>query len=256
MSKRSAEGSIKMVRSKSTPKRYVKSNSAKASSAASWKRMYRQSNKRWYPNRWRNWPSLGRSQATPGLSQKETARLHYNEEVTVSAGTGAVAKAFFRANAAWDPQYSSGGHSAKPLSIWSAQFNKMCTEVSRIKVTPMNWDGPFAWGIYINDDNQSPYTTAHEYIECSKGDYAYVSKDQTLVKSCKAIFDARTYFNVKDIAGDDVYISTTDAVPAQECLFEIWADGLTDSTTTKVTFKVDIWYDNVFMERKDLPGGT
>lgn len=225
---------------------------AQASQKKSWYQLNRQNDKPWQPKRWKGFPTVARCNAAPGLSTQVRARLHFNDEYTISAGSGSLQNKYFRANGAWDPDTTVGGTSAAPLHIWQEQYNRMVTEVSRITVTPMEWDGAFTYGVYLNDDVNTIYNSAKEFIQNEKGDHAYISKNQQVAKRAKCIFYARQFFDIKDVSEDDIYSSTTSAIPLNGAFFNIWVQPIL-SETVKVTFKVDIWYDNKFMKRKDTP---
>lgn len=169
--------------------------------------------------------------------------------------TGAFVETYFRANGPWDPDASAGGYSPLAYPFWEQYYGHQVTFKSMIRVHLVRSNRDVAYGVYLADDANIPYTGLAEFVEAGRGSWNIHKENAVTQNTCFSMFDAKKFFNCANPRDRmDSIGSKTSGTPSEEATFVFWLAAIDQSVSAlKVDIVVEIDYDIQFSEPADLP---
>ena len=197
-----------------------------------------------------------------GFPKTQTVKMRYAAVVSLTPTSAGPAGYIFRANAAFDPDYTSTGHQPRTFDQWSLMYKKYCVTGSKITARPY---GPTTWedvtsiiyGIAKKADASLPSPMG--FIDVAEqpqllGDYCYM--DPSVQRSKTA---SRTFSLKKDLAQDPASGNSglmgntgTGSVPSEEMYFILWCLTPAGVAGQEIQFNVVIDMTVKLTEQKPL----
>ncbi len=205
-------------------------------------------------------PRIGALPSQGGFPLTARATLRYCDNVSINPTLGNVGSYTIRANSIFDPDYAFGGHQPLGRDQWSAIYNRYMVVSSRIKCTFSSGEAAasnaiVANGLLLHDDGSLVTTGPSTVIEQGRSKTMFTSKaaETSILPSLSTSFDAKKFFNVKDVAAETDIGAVYSANPAREAFFIFWVGEMSrsiDLSPVLVSFVVE--YDVVFSEPFEL----
>lgn len=197
-----------------------------------------------------------------GMPRQQVARIRYIDDVEITSTAGVFGEHQFRANGAFDPDYSGTGHTTTAYTKWSNLYNHAVILGSKISIQWVNADNttasltPTACGVYLDDDASLAVTSFEELVENRRGSHTILGSGNANSYGNKAVtkgfYSAKKFFNVTDVKDNfDRLGSTSGASPGEIANFHCWAQNL-GTTTVTVQAVVTVDYIIAFSEPKTL----
>lgn len=195
------------------------------------------------------------------IKNRIVTKLKYVDIVTVDSAAASIASHVFRANDAFDPDLTGGGHSPLGYNQYALLYNNKRVLSSTIKITPIHMDladaTPCVFGVYTDVDSTISYGSGIEIIEDmrNKGGWGIAGatdsqQANSLSNSKRASFNVRQMGpehrnNVTDVAG-------TPGIPDTR-YYQVWASGVTATDNpSPQDFLVELMYTIEFTSPKHL----
>lgn len=195
-----------------------------------------------------------------GFPKTNAVKLRYVTYTTLDSTTGSLARHWFRANSAFDPDSSGVGHQPSGYDQWSQFYNHYVIVGSRMKATfsltgTTDSGGIMICGINLSDDTSATTDPLH-LLEQShtrrKTSYYSVSGGKPTVVTKG--FSAKKFFNVTNITDNWARLGANIAAdPNEVAFFGVFvgnANGVIDPP--QVTILIEIEYICIFSEPKEL----
>lgn len=207
-------------------------------------------------------PRRARRRAVPmgmqsGLPKVRRTSQRYVDTVSMSSTFGSMEVFRWRANGAWDPSYTGGGHQPMGWDQMAAQYNHYVVVGAKISAKWMRQDfnTDMVCGVYLSDDATIPYPDYTGFVEARRGTHrslGYGSDGKTPTVVSK--FSAKKFFNITDIKDNfDRLGSLTNTTPGEQCIFNLWVQDLDPLHAVSASrFIVTIDYIIDWSEPKDL----
>lgn len=216
-------------------------------------RKYRKRRRRTFP----------RKPLTAGsLGKKLLQRFKYATKITLNPGTGTPAGHVFSANGLYDPDITGVGHQPMGFDQLVGVFYQHYTVLSSlIKVTFFSSDGAIAAGAGIVTVEPNGSTTLdtdiYDILERGKSvsrPYNNSSAGAYAVNTISMKCDLNKFLS-QNVMQEDANAGTSSANPTEQVYWHINAQGITTGQdASPVYMLVEIWYDAVLHEPKDLIG--
>lgn len=186
-----------------------------------------------------------------GFPATQRILLKYADYMILTASTGAMVQKNYAANSIYDPDRQAGGHSPFGSAQQYLYYNHSHVVSSVIKITFCNTDAnPCIVGAYLADDTTA-YTAWDTYAESNRGTQQLVPNYYSSSKTVSCKFNHKGFY--KGVPnGDDAFVSIATAGCAEEAYFKLYAQSLVKSSDINIYAKVEILYEVVFSEPKDL----
>jgi hypothetical protein len=182
-------------------------------------------------------------------------KLRYAQEGYVNAASASSTADVFRANDLYDPYQTGVGHQPMGFDELCALYTRFTVVTSRIEVymvpTSVTAGVPAFWGILLSSSTGSAAAvdvgTLYENENVSEmcpvamnqlaGSTTAFSGKRTLS------FNAKKWFNAKDILSNSAYSCTAAASPTAVAYYSIWAAGVDAGDAVKCEYMMRIEYD-------------
>lgn len=199
----------------------------------------------------------------PGLSiprnifafpDKIITQLRYAEFDIFTSTSGGAGGYKYRANAIYDPNYTSTGHQPLYRDEYAAIYNHYTVIHSKIEVTFINQsDAPWVTGIVIDDDTSS---ATGINILCEQN-HAKSFSMTAKTGSLSHLTITEDWGSV-EILNTDPYLDGSNKIavgadPDEISMYSIFGSTM-DGSTNNMYFKVEILYDVIFSELKTPTG--
>lgn len=174
-----------------------------------------------------------------------------------SSAQGALAYYLFSANGLYDPDITSTGGQPLYFDQLSPIYDHYTVMASRIKVlfsVQGSIAGPQVYcALGKDDDINTNYTGISDFISDDNSSWGLTGGVANNPLRLKASFDARKTYGIKDIPGDSTMSGGAASNPAEQTYYRIAVQEAQFSNTANVNLCVEIEYDTVWRERKDVP---
>jgi len=193
-----------------------------------------------------------------GMLLPKRCTFHFATSVSLQLNaTTSLVSELFRANGPWDPLYASGGLSCFNWDMWSHLYNHYVTLNSQIMVTIgacTAKSAAFA-GIYLADDNSIPFKRAEDIIMARRGTYKVIPPGITAVPlKVYGRYNPKRFFNVAKPQDVESLRAKTNNLPTDQAIFWVWASSAKSEENTRLDMMVEIRYDVLFQEPRDISG--
>lgn len=196
------------------------------------------------------------------LGKKLLQRFKYATKISIDPGTGTPAGHVFSANGLYDPDITGAGHQPMGFDQLVGVFYQHYTVLSSlIKVTFFATTGAIAAGsgLVTVEPNSSVSldTDIYDIIERGKATTRPYNNSSAGAKSVNTITKKCDIgkFLSQDVMQEDANAGNASGNPSEQVYWHINAQGITNSTNAEpVNMLVEIWYDAILHEPKDLVG--
>lgn len=195
------------------------------------------------------------------MSSNQVARLRYVQKITLDPTTGGISRHRFRANGAYDPDYSGTitGHQPLGWDQWSNFYDEYQVLGSKMTLTAniqVESSPPVFLTAICNDNNNYAPSNIETVLEQGNAKYKFMQ-----ARTGAPSFGKLTcYYSPKKIFGIDkprdnrIFTSSVDDVPAEQAYFTVNAvadEATEDPAPVSVTVQID--YIVLFTSPKTLP---
>lgn len=189
-----------------------------------------------------------------GFPRTKKILLKYVELINLGSTSGALTTVNFCANTIYDPYQPVGGHKPFGANEMFTYYNHFMVSSSAIKCTVMNVNTPLmVCGVYLSDDMTFPYSNYMGLSETNRGRQKIITtataQDKAVVVS--SAFRHKSFFRGRP-NGDDAFVGSVTADPVEKAHYLIYAQSMDLSSTGQVAMTVEIVYEVLFSEPKDL----
>lgn len=191
-----------------------------------------------------------------GMPTPRRAILRYCDQHTLTSSSGLLGTWVYRANSVYDPNYTGTGHQPMGFDQWSILYNHYTVVGAKITVQMMVDNStaiPSAYGVFLNDNLTTTYTSWQSFKEARKGTSVVVQGNagQT-IRPVIAKYSAKKFYNVTDVKDNSTNLGAlTTANPTEGAYFICWFQNTTGGTDTQ-SFAITIDYIVDFSEPRDL----
>lgn len=196
---------------------------------------------------------------TLGFPKSKLTKLRYVDQILLNPSTaGSIATNYFRANSAYDPDFTLGGHQPLFYDQFAVAYDHYTVLGSKITVKPMpsSTTSPVGtWGIYLDDQSVNEYTTVPALIESNQsgGTWKNVSPAAyTTRSSLSKTFSTSKFFHVNKGAlnAGTRFVAGIGSNPTEDALFCLWYGAPPAAGGVSMYFMVQIDYIVRFSEPK------
>ena len=194
-----------------------------------------------------------------GFPTATLTQLRYVDRIQINPSTEQVAYYTYRTNGVFDPDQSGTGHQPLGYDTWSEIYNHTCVLRSHMKCTFVSTETGTQVGLCVGAfiKPMGDALVSSELTTLLENGYSkyriYGSKDTMQGdKSIQLSFDTRKYFGVHDVVDNDDLCATVGTNPADGANYTIFVGCLGTSDLGAVQFLVELTYDVLFMETKQL----
>lgn len=206
-----------------------------------------------YKKRYRKFKRMG---IPSGMPSQRITKLSYVQNTELTSNLGVITSKLFRANSAFNPSVSSGGHQPYGYDQWALLFNHYVVLGSKITVKVINsipnGTSPSYMGCYLSDDITIPYTDAYQLMEAGKGSYRLNNPGNNRALTFGSKYSAKKFFNVTNVKDNYRLGAPNNASPDEGAVYHIWFQTGNGSTST-VYLSVRMEFIVSWSEPIDLP---
>lgn len=210
-------------------------------------------------NRYTKKPRMYRSLPI-GMPHTYACKLRYCFDQSVDVAVGSYAQQIIRANSCYDPDYTGTGHQPRFFDQLMAMYGKAYVVASTAYIRAMNAgtsnQQPVDLSIYLHED--AAYTSGMtQYRDAVESKYRkggpitlgtptsqHDSNTQWLVSH----FNAKKFFNLKQIVGDVHYASSASGNPDRECFHQVLLRHVLSNDPGAVRLECRVVYYVVFTD--------
>lgn len=247
-----------------SPEALVKAENSQRSRGIMYPRvLYRIANKQKKQNKRRG--SATRDRATISMYRSPRAGFpfqmrmvhRYCSLINLTYTIGALPVYTFSANGLYDPDISSTGHQPMYFDQMAAIYNHYNVSSSRIVVkgsSPAATSGVTSVvGVTLDDDASIGYSFSANLIEdnTKKSAWAITGGVNAQTVALRCNWRHRQVFG-GDLLADTENQGTSAANPADQSYYNVWLETTDRSTTTLFQAMVEIEYDTIWTEPKDI----
>lgn len=193
-----------------------------------------------------------------GMLLPRRTTFHFANTISIDLNNTSTLEAhLFRANGPWDPVYATGGQSVFNWNMWAALYNEHVTMNSQIMVTVGACTAKSAvyTGVYLADDNSIPFKTAEDIVMARRGTYKVIPPGMTAVPlKTYGRYNARQFHSVAKPQDVARLTANTKNLPTDQAIFWVWVAAAKPEESTRVDMMVELKYDVIFQEPKDISG--
>lgn len=203
-------------------------------------------------------PTLASSRKT-GFPAKKTVSMRYaTTSAILTSTTGALAEYIYRANSIFDPDLTAAGHQPMGHDQWQTFYEGYHVVSSKIYVvfqTSASVTTPPIVGISLLPAAPATATVNTTLIEQGMVSWAMLPQSGSVSPLVKLTnkFDAKSFFNVKDVKDVEEIGAAFGANPADLAYFVVWVQGHDLTTTVAVDIQVCIDFVVMLHDPKELP---
>ncbi len=198
--------------------------------------------------------------APPGLvgfPSETQVRLRYVEKVSPASGAGALSDYVFSLNNVYDPNVTGTGHQPLGFDQWATFYANYVVTKATVKITPfVNTASTAAvWGMLATEKSTLSGTTFSAMIEQGISSYQLIINLGTvspIKRSPPLTVNMRSFFNVDNVRDNPNIGALTTASPSEQCYLHIWHQDLGLAAAITVSYIVEIDYDVIFSQPKEL----
>lgn len=199
------------------------------------------------------------NQRRTGFPDTLQVRLKYCEGITITSSTGLLQTYLYSANGLFDPNITAGGQQPLYYDQLVAIYDHYTVMASRIRVTfagAGSVSGPQVYcGIIKDDDTSTNYTSFQACLSDDMGSKSWgltggVANAPLVINQ---YFDAKKTYGLKALTDDNTMSGSASTNPTEQTYFRLCVQEAASSNTVTVNAMVEIEYDAVFRERKDIP---
>jgi len=177
--------------------------------------------------------------------------------VTKSSASGALAYYLFSANGLHDPDITATGGQPLYFDQCSAIYDHYTVMASRCKVLFSGQGSTSGPQVYCalgkDDDTNSNYTGISDFVSDDLTAWGLTGGVANNPLKLSASFDARKTYGIKDIPADSTMSGGAASNPAEQTYFRIAVQEAQFTNTVTVNLFVELEYDTIWRERKDVP---
>lgn len=189
---------------------------------------------------------------------RKRVTLQYCDMVTMTTPATAFSSVTeqYRLNWLADPQVSIGTGQVTPYGYnqYSLQYNRHCVVSAKIRVTFIPSSGASyyagACGLNVIPSGTTPLTSGEQQSMSQFSNSGVYSQNADPVVVWLR-WEAAKYFGVKDPVDDGDLSGSSGSPPNKVALLNVWVASY-DGVANPVVAKVDIWYDTIFQEPKEV----
>lgn len=196
-----------------------------------------------------------------GFPAKLRCQLKYIETVPLVSTLGAIGTYSFSCNSLFDPNQTGGGHQPMYYDQFTALYTKYTVFASKIKatfLTTSTTNNNVAVGILLNDDLVTQGPSFSGVFEQSLAVSKYISPGATMPTLLYKQFNAYTIHGANALdnplltgnTGNTFISGGTD--PAEQTFYTLLAQSADGVSTNSLIIAVEITYDVVFTELRDV----
>jgi len=179
-----------------------------------------------------------------GFPSNKVVRMRYAQASLVGVSTANAAEAVFRANGVFDPDFTGGGHQPLGFDQWS-QFYKenvvlSCTMTATLSHLLGLPGRTIIFGIYL-DEGSAPQTDWRPLVESGRAAWTLINPGDSIgsqhnLKTLKAYFSAKKFFNVADVKDNVTRLGATfSSNPTQQAFFHCFFATVDQGTPNEAT---------------------
>lgn len=200
-----------------------------------------------------------------GFPKTATVRLRFAREITLDAALGSFATHVFRANTCWDPDVSGTGHQPLGFDQWMTFYDHFTVVGSICTATFLSSSTgsvqPAYGGVLLTDNALSVAgkSNAEHLLESAQLDTpeplivgGNVDGASGRAATTRVFFDARRFFNVKDVVGSADYRGDAGGDSNEQAFFEVFTYSIKGRDPGIIDVTVVIDYLVVFTEPRGL----
>lgn len=203
-----------------------------------------------------------------GFPSKKLVRLRYvDTSVTLNSTSIATDSAVFRANSAFDPDFTNAGSNHQPMGYdqWSVIYNKYTVLNSTISVsfapTSVSNVIPGYLGVTLGTESDplSNFSTIDNILESKlTAGYrivgAYPVTNSGLTRPIRKIFNTKRFFGKVNAVDGQALSALVTTNPSEVAYYSIWMASIDGNDPGAVSLHIKIDYDVMFHEPKSLDG--
>ncbi len=186
-----------------------------------------------------------------GFPANRTVDLNYTTLASVSTTSGIMAIYQWRANSAYDPDYTSTGYQPLGFDQWATYYNHYVVERLdyEVQANPVS-AYPMLYGLYVSDDATIP---SNPTDLTNLGGSTRISAHYSTPPVLKGTIVMKQFFNRSgDIANDTKLSAAVTADPTEQVFLSFYAQPLDETSTITMKALVRLRFRVRFMEPKDL----
>lgn len=198
-----------------------------------------------------------------GFPKTTMIKLRYVDGIALNPGIGTLAQHFFRANGAYDPDTTGGGHQPMNWDMWTALYNHYT--VVGAKITCRFHDNATAYGngmlagIILSDDT-TVTTDASTVMEQGLARYRMANASPSANAGRGLVlskgFSCKKFFNITNPTDNTNRLGAgVTALPTEQAYFCVFLgappNSVIDFASHQVTVQLD--YIVIFSEPKEQP---
>lgn len=191
-----------------------------------------------------------------GFPKKMLVKQKYQETITLTSTSGALASYLFRLNSLYDPNYTSTGHQPMYFDQFMALYNHYtvigCKMV--VRMIPFENNGvPMKVCLWQNDDTTVTPSSFSELAEQSKSQTRLIGSDGSNQTTLRLNWSARKTFGKNPLENFDLR-GNSGANPTEQSLGTISVQAGDELSTVAVLCQVYMEFISVYTELKDISG--
>lgn len=189
-----------------------------------------------------------------GFPKQLRTTIKYNDFIVLTTA-GGFNNASWSANGCYDPYLGTGGHQPLYFSKFMAIYNHYFVISSKIKLTSCpvpTSNTPVVVGVYQNDDTTVTPVSAYAAGEQTDSTTAVIGPgSSSAIKVLTATYNAVRSFGPGTLANNALR-GNVSANPTEIAAYTVFTQPVDASTSSTVSFYLEIWYDVIFNEPKDV----
>jgi len=188
-----------------------------------------------------------------GLPDQLRVKHKYVETYPLTSTSGAMGQFVFSANGMYDPNITGAGVQPLYFDQLAALYDHYTVVSSKCTITCMQSSSaiPTICALVKDDDTGNVYASINGSISNDTTSWGYSTYNNPPLKLVKFYNSGRTY-GVRDLAGDPTMSGTSAANPTEQTYFRFIIQSSDFTTTSSVNFTVEIEYDAIWRERKEV----
>lgn len=197
-----------------------------------------------------------------GFPTKVRARLRYADIMTLTSSNGSLTGSTFRMNSVYDPDYTNVGHQPYYFDQFAALYGRYAVQgaklTAKFSIVPSTTStsqpsGPVICAVLTDNDATLPAVLS-TMME-NQNSVSDVLCNQTGGNNVKVL--SKTYSPKKNLGVEpfnDSQVALITGNPSREWFGSVMIAEVGASTSTTVQVKIEIVYDVIFSELKDVTG--
>lgn len=181
----------------------------------------------------------------------------YVAAITRSSALGALGTYLFSANGLFDPDITSTGQQPLYFDQCAVIYDHYTVMASRIKLLFSGAGSTSGPQIYCavgkDDDVNTNYTSLADFVSDDVNAWGLTGGVDNKALRLKCSFNASQTYGIKDIPADSTMSGSSSSNPTEQTYYRILVQEAGFSATATANIFVELEYDTVWRERKDVP---